>query len=311
MKNILELPTDGSYVFTPIAIFVYNRPHHTKELLNSLSCCKYANCSELFVFSDAAKNDSKKNDVAEVRRIINDNKWKEIFKSVNIYEASINKGLANSIISGVTDVIQKYGRIIVIEDDNVVSYDFLDFMNRALDFYNDNDKVGYIGGYTAPIAIPKDYLYDVFAMGRGSSYAWATWRKYWDLVDWNVSDYEEFKKNKTIRKRFNEYGPDRAKLLDNQMKGKIDSWAIRFSYSMFKMNKIAILPTKTRVANIGFDGTGVHNSKIDTKWLTSIDGDLHPAIFLDVEIDDRIKKEFNNIFRKPNIIKRILRRVKK
>ena len=311
MNEDLELKIDGSYVFAPIVVFVYNRPRHTKNLLLSLSSCRYANNSDLYIFSDAPKSDKSKEDVVLVRNIIADKKWKDKFKSVVVFESSVNKGLAKSIIDGVSLVIKKYGRVVVIEDDNIVSYDFLDFMNRALDYYYNIDKIGYIGGYTVPIHIPEDYHYDVFTMGRGSSYAWATWNKYWECIDWEVSDYKLFRKNKVLCKKFNEYGPDRVRLLDSQMRGKIDSWAIRFSYSMFKMGKLAILPTKTRVQNIGFDGTGVHNSSLETKWLTSLENDLKPAVFVDVDIDKRIKKEFNNIFRKPSLLKRILRRIKK
>ena len=149
---------------------------------------------DLYIFSDNAKNESAINKVEEVRKIIHDTAWENYFRTINIKEADKNKGLANSVISGVTEVINTFGRVIVVEDDNRVSCDFLDYMNRALDFYDDCSDIGFIGAYTPPIDIPADYKHDVFVMGRGSSYAWATWKEIWDLVDWDVSDYEEFKR---------------------------------------------------------------------------------------------------------------------
>ena len=160
--------------FAPIVLFVYNRPYHTEEALNSLAKCTYANMTDLFVFSDAAKNTKSIDLVCKVREIVCSSIWKESFKSVTVIEAEGNKGLAKSVISGVSEIIREYNRVIVLEDDNRVAPDFIDYMDRALDFYNDVDNVGSIGAFTLPMRIPSNYKPDVFIMGRGSSYAWAT-----------------------------------------------------------------------------------------------------------------------------------------
>lgn len=283
----------------PVVLFVYSRPFHTEEVLKSLAACTYANETPLYIYSDAPKKESAAEAVAQVRAIISDEKWKAAFASVTIVAAEKNKGLAKSVISGVTQVINEYGRVIVVEDDNRVSQDFIDYMRRALSFYEDNPKIGFVGAYKAPIQIPEDYHHDVFLMGRGSSYSWATWKNRWELVDWNVSDYESFKTDMAARKRFNEYGEDRSAMLDNQMAGAIDSWAIRFSYAMFKNRLFAILPVKTRVENIGFDGSGVHNVAADQRFLVQIEENIQPATFEDVEIDQRIKKQFVALFKAP------------
>ncbi|MBQ3556198.1 MAG: glycosyltransferase [Oscillospiraceae bacterium] len=294
----------------PIVLFVYNRPKHTEEVLRSLAACTYAKEASLYIFSDAAKRPAAAEAVEQVRDIIQHEKWTTCFKQVTIVKAAQNKGLAKSVISGVTQVINEHGHVIVVEDDNRVSEDFIDYMSRALEFYQNNPKVGFIGAYKVPIPIPKDYRHDVFLMGRGSSYSWATWKDRWDLVDWDVSDYETFRKDKAARVHFNEYGEDRAAMLDAQMAGSIDSWAIRFGYAMFKNNRYAILPVKTRVENIGFDGSGVHNVATDTRFLVKIDSDLQPAVFEDVNVDPRIKKSFVQLFRVPLKLK-IKRMLKK
>ena len=295
---------------SPIVLFVYNRPEHTRIVLQSLADCQYADLSILYIFADQAKNESAKEKVEQVRSIIRENIWREKFREVNIIEATENKGLANSVISGVTQVINKYGRVIVVEDDNRVAPDFLDYMNRGLEYYEHNDRIGEIGGYCAPIRIPDDYPYDVFAMGRGSSYAWASWKDRWDQIDWKVKDYKQFKNNPKNRRAFNEYGEDLFQMLEGQMEGNIDSWAIRSAYSKFKNGLLCIMPVKTRVENQGFDGTGVHNVAADTRFVVKIEQNLKPVTFANVEVDSRIKKAFVAQFKIPISIK-IKRKIKK
>lgn len=295
--------------FAPIVLFVYSRPKHTLEVLQSLSECRYAKDVCLYIFSDAPKKPSANQPVAEVRRIIDDPKWTACFRNVTVIKALENKGLANSVISGVTQIINEYGSVIVVEDDNRLAEDFIDYMCRGLEFYEKNPHIGFIGAYTAPISIPEDYEHDVFIMGRGSSYSWATWKDRWDLVDWEMRDYDIFRKNYKARTRFNEYGDDRSSMLDSQMAGRIDSWAIRFSYAMYKHNYFAVLPVKTRVENNGFDGTGVHNTAGETRFLVKIDENLSPVKFEDVALDPRIKKEYVKMFKASLAvkIKRMLR----
>lgn len=283
--------------FAPIVLFVYSRPKHTQAVLCSLSKCKYAKDTCLYIFSDAAKKPAAEKAVEQVREIINDPKWSTLFRQVTVTMADENKGLAKSVISGVTQVINEHGSVIVVEDDNRLAEDFIDYMCRGLEFYENNSKIGFVGAYTMPIAIPEDYKHDVFIMGRGSSYSWATWKDRWDLVDWEMRDYSAFRKDHKARARFNEYGDDRSALLDSQMFGRVDSWAIRFSYAMFKHNYFAVLPVKTRVENIGFDGTGVHNTAGETRFLVKIEDNTPSVKFEDVEIDPRIKKEFTKMFK--------------
>ncbi len=281
----------------PIVLFVYNRPKHTTEVLRTLAECMHAKEASLYIFSDAPKKPAAAEAVNQVRTIVDDPKWTECFHKVTVVKAEHNKGLAKSVITGVTQVINEHGSVIVVEDDNRVAKDFIDYMSRGLEFYKNNPQIGFIGAYKVPIDIPKDYQHDVFIMGRGSSYSWATWKDRWELVDWEVKDYETFRKDRKARKKFNNFGDDRSALLDSQMAGKVDSWAIRFSYAMFKNDRYAILPVKTRVENIGFDGTGVHNQAGDERFLVQIEKNLSPVKFENVELDPRIKKAFTGMFK--------------
>ena len=277
---------------SPVILFTYRRAENTEAALRSLAACDMASDTDIFIFSDAAKNESAQQDVARVRRLIHAEEWERAFRSVRIEEAEQNKGLAKSVIYGVSKVFQSYDTVIVVEDDNVVSKDFLDFMNRALEFYEDDPLVGHIGGYTMPIEFPADYTHDVYLMGRGSSYSWATWKKYWEQVDWEVRDYDTFKDDVKQRKAFDAYGNNRSLLLDAQMKGTIDSWAIRFSYYMFKNNLYAILPVKTRVVNSGFGEKSTHNTGVDQRYVSHFDDKFTPVRMEHVSLDQRIVKAY-------------------
>ena len=278
-------------MFAPIVLFVYNRVDHTQKIIESIGRCPEALESELYIFSDGPKNEQAASKVKEVRAYIHNEKIQASFKNVNIIEAPKNKGLANSVISGVTRVMNQYGRAIVVEDDNIAAPGFLRFMNAALDFYEHNPRIWSIGGYTPKITIPSDYKHDVFIMDKGSSYAWATWKDRWDSIDWEIRDYPSFKRNFRLRRAFNRVGNDRCDMLQAQMEGRIDSWAIRFTYNAFRQNKMFVLPAKSLISNTGNDGSGVHVGNGDTRFDVDIEDCMQELKLEDVEFDRRIQKE--------------------
>jgi len=242
----------------PIVLFVYNRPFHTQQTVEALRNNDFAGESNLFVFSDAPKDETAKDKVGNVRDYI---KNLDGFKSVTVVERDKNFGLAKSIIAGVTDVVNQYGKIIVLEDDIVTSPFFLRYMNDGLNFYKDNKEIFTISGYNHPptlMKFPKRYKEDVYFNYRNFSWGWATWADRWEKADWEVKDFNSFLKDKKAQKRFNRGGDDLTPMLIAQMKGEIDSWAIRWSYAHFKNNVLSVCPVYSYVNNIGHDGTGTH-----------------------------------------------------
>ena len=278
----------------PIVLFVYARPEHTKNTIEALSKNELASESQLWIFSDNAKKEKAIENVEKVREYIHSIENKNLFKSVKIIEAEKNKGLANSIIEGVTKIINEYRKVIVLEDDLVASKYFIKFMNEALDFYERNDSIWSISGYNLPIEIPKDYMKEVYLSYRGCSWGWATWKDRWNTVDWKVEDYKSFKHNYFKRKRFNRGGPDMSQMLDNQMQGKCDSWAIRWCYEQSKQNKYTIYPVKSLVDNQGLDGSGTHSGNI-----RDFDVQLNlkmPMLCENITINKTITKNFKSKF---------------
>lgn len=275
----------------PVVLFVYNRPEHTRRTIRALEKNKLADQTALYIFSDGPKNSKDSADVYEVREVISDN-FK--FKKVEIFESKHNKGLAISIIEGVTKILTEYDRVIVLEDDLVTSYYFLEFMNKCLEKYSTNKNIWSISGYTPNINIYSGYHKDIYLSVRACSWGWASWRDRWETIDWEITGYQEFSKNKNEIKRFNKGGNDMALMLEDQMKGRIDSWAIRWCYNQFKQSKYTIYPVKSLVSNIGLDFSGTHSS--NKKKYKS---DLHyfkPNLVEDILPDESIMKEFKKFY---------------
>lgn len=241
---------------SPIALFVYNRPEHTKRLLESLNRCDEIRQSEVYVFADGPKPGQELSQIMAVRHII---KNFVQCRKLHLIEADKNKGLADSIISGVTSLVNEYGRVIVLEDDLVLASGFLKYMNQALDYYQDEEKVMQISGHMFPIKI--EIKEDAFFLPLTTSWGWATWRRAWDSFDPNADGYEVLQTDAGLRRRFNIGNSyDYSGMLLRQMEGQIDSWAIRWYWSFFKNNGLALFPRETLVINKGMDGSGTHCS---------------------------------------------------
>lgn len=241
----------------PIVLFTYKRLDTLKQTLEALLSNSLASASDLVIYSDGTKGTNDDVVISEVRAYL---KTITGFRTITIHESPTNKGLANSIIEGVTEVINQYGKVIVLEDDLVCSPNFLNFMNDALDFYEYEAKIFSITGFSIPIKNTKSDS-DVYFTLRSSSWGWATWENRWKSIDWEVKDYLEFKKNKTLRSNFDKMGSDKSQMLDRQMKGKINSWAIRWSYHQFKNDLFSVHPFVSKIVNIGFNSSKATNTK--------------------------------------------------
>ncbi|MGD1892411.1 MAG: hypothetical protein ACFB15_17705 [Cyclobacteriaceae bacterium] len=196
-----------------------------------------------------------------------------------------------------TKVLNSYDTIIVLEDDLVVSSNFLSFMNQCLSVYNSFPEVLSISGYTVPIQIPKDYSFDVYAFPRVSSHGWATWRGKWAGIDWEVKDFQEFKQSAANRRDFRSNGSDLYRMLNRQMAGKIDSWAIRWQYHLYKYQLYTIYPTVSKIENIGFGSDATHTRGFN-RFKTTLDknNDLDFSLLQAVKPDENIYNQFIDFY---------------
>lgn len=284
----------------PVAFFVYNRPEHTRRTFEALQRNKLAEQTDLFVFSDAPRMDAVSESVNKVRVYI---RGIDGFRSVTVVERERNLGCAASIIDGVTEVVRRDGKVIVVEDDIVTSPYFLCFMNEALTYYQDDKKVFSVGGYNFPprlMPVPSSYKHDVYFIPRSCSWGWGTWSDRWDHVDWAVKDYGELKKDKRRQKAFNLAGDDLYFMLEQQMNGEIDAWDIRWDYHHFKHKAVCVRPVISLTTNIGNDGTGTHcgDNRRDALYCDLSRAKSEVKLIPYEGIDNELMRNFRKVFRR-------------
>ena len=239
---------------TPIALFTYNRAAHTARALDSLLNCSRLNDCQLYIYCDGPKDATHVEEVEACRRVVRERASQF---AATVVEREENVGLAKSIVSGVTDLCERYGRVIVIEDDLVVSPNFIDFMLRSLDRYADAQNVFQISGYMFPVTHRTET--DSFFLPLTTTWGWATWKHSWKIFDWDASDARERLRDPNLRKRFdlgNSY--PYARMLEDRLNGFNNSWGILFWWAVFRVNGLALHPRESLVWNGGFDGTGTH-----------------------------------------------------
>lgn len=280
--------------YSPVVVFTYNRLHHTQQTLNALNECEFASETDLYIFCDSYKSDAGRKAVEDVRCFVDSFARQSRFKHIAVTKALTNKGLAKSIIDGVSEIIEKNGKVIVVEDDLVASKYFLRYMNEALEFYENDQSIWAISGYSFPMVALKQYEHDVYLSGRGCSWGWATWSNRWNTIDWSAKEYDRFKHNWLLRKQFGSWGADLPPLLDYQMNLDVNSWAVKWCFSAFNQGKMTVYPKRSYLKNCGIDGTGVHSKNTTTTRFDTFydDAQDYSCKFERTQIDKTIQKEF-------------------
>lgn len=246
--------------FAPIVLFVYNRPAHTELTLEALSKNEFADQSTLYIFCDGIrKNESPENlaKIEAVRAVCRKKQWT---KEVIIREKEANSGLAASIIDGVTELVNKYGKVIVLEDDLETSPGFLRYMNDALDHYEQEEKVMHISGYWFPVKNSQQALPETFFYRTTSCWGWATWKRAWDKLETNAYDLKKRigRMDDGVRKFNIENTYTHLNQLEHNITGQINTWAVKWYGSVFLNGGLCLHPNVSLVNNIGFDNSGVH-----------------------------------------------------
>lgn len=291
----------------PIALFAYNRPDHTRRTVEALLANPRAAASDLFVFCDGAKAESARPAVERTRAFV---RGISGFSSVTVVERERNLGLADSIISGVTEICREHGRVIVLEDDLVSSPYFLEYMNQGLELYEGWSQVASIHGYVYPVDSP---LPETFFMRGADCWGWATWAR-----AWRVFEPDARKLLAELRDRGEVAGFDHdgaagyVEMLENFIAGKNNSWAVRWHASAYLCGMLTLYPGRSLIRNIGVDGSGTHSGDVDLFY-----GKLaQEPIRLDkIEIAEsaQARMAFSRFFRSlhPTLRQRIARRLRR
>jgi GT2 family glycosyltransferase len=270
----------------PVVLFVYNRPVHTRKTVESLLVNREAEHSDLLIFSDAPQNSADDENVGLVRNYI---KKVSGFKSITIKEQTQNQGLAKSIIGGITEVINKFGKVIALEDDIETSPYFLKFMNDALNVYENEKKVWIVSGYNYPMTSKN--LPETFFIKFAPSWGWATWIDRWEKYERNTDELlmaftPKMKKTFNIGKGNYCFGQ-----LEANKAGKMDTWLVYWYAKMFLSNGLCLFPRNSYAKNIGIDGTGVNCVSSE---------------FYDVDLSDSYPIEFNMLISENKLARKCL-----
>ena len=280
----------------PIIIFCYKRLDTLKLTVESLQQNYLANESELFIFSDGAKKTEDAPVIAEVREYLKNIKG---FKKVTVIESIKNKGLATSIIGGVSDIINKYDNVIVLEDDLVSSRNFLIYINKCLDYYKDNQKIFSITGSGIPIKGLNEN--SIYFTQRSNSCGWGTWKDRWNEIDWEVKDYPALISSRSAKRAFNKMGSDMMGLLTRQKLGKINSWAIRWCYHQYKYDLYSVHPVVSKIKNIGYASNDAsHTKERFNRFNTKLD--TGSATDVDLNVPVKLEKKVIHQFVRPHSI---------
>jgi len=241
----------------PIIVFAYNRPEQLRRTLTRLGQNELADQSILYIYCDGAKPNATEEQLAKVqaaRKVAHELAVVPTFKEVHIIEREENLGLGTSVISGVTEIVNKYGKVIVLEDDLETSPYFLSYMNQCLDHYEPRKSVFSVTGLSRPLPeqfFPKDYPYDVYVSLKHHPWGWATWADRWNQIDWSANAYDEVASNPQMLTAYKRLGEDEWDELTMQVKGGRKIWSARFSFAHFVNHAVSIAPIKTYVRNIG------------------------------------------------------------
>lgn len=244
----------------PIALFAYKRPKHLKRALQSLAANPEAVASSLIIYCDGPREHASAADLAAIAEVRKVAATASGFASLRVQEAATNKGLARSVMEGVSDVLGSYGRVIVVEDDVELSPYFLRFMNDALATYADDDRVGAIGSW--PYFMPEGRSERNFFLDHPDSIAWATWSRAWAHFEPD---------GRLLLDRLQESGrhtvmdaglssPYYTNMLHDQIEGRVDSWAIRWTASCILKGMLTLYPERALSKHMGFGEGATHET---------------------------------------------------
>lgn len=304
----MEIDMEEMRDMAPVILFTYNRPEHTKRTIEALAANKLAGETELYVFSDAAKKETDSDKVQEIRDYVQTvTGFRQVFLTVRTQ----NYGLARNVIEGVTEIINRCGKVIVLEDDLVTNPYFLQFMNDGLKRYQDQKRVTGVTGYSF-LDDGTDYGKESYLCGlTGTSWSWGTWADRWAAFDEKAEGWERLQRDAAYRKRFNyDNTYNFYQILKMQQQdAKTNSWAIRWYYTNFLRDGLILAPTRSLVGNDGWDGSGVHcggkaPTAVHTLKTENAVTEFPEEIRELPEVRRRLKRELRKIS-EPSLLKRV------
>ena len=244
---------------TAVVAIIFNRPDKTKILFESIK--KYKP-NKLFIISDGPrkKNLSDKDQVKISREVFKNITWK---CKVSTNYSNKNLGTKKRIMSGINWVFQNVEEAIFLEDDCIPTKEFFLFVEKMLNKYRTNLKIGSVCGTNLFSLNGKKNEHYFFSKYQ-DCWGWATWKNRWFTIDKNLKTLQKTKNNKFLKDYLGSY---RAHLywhwkLNKVKQTELDSWSIIWTYTGFIKKYLHIIPKKNLIKNIGFDKSATNTKKI-------------------------------------------------
>lgn len=278
-------------------LFTYSRPEHTRRVLEALADNSLAQETDVYAYTCKPKNEDHEAKVNATKDVLETYRNRNCFKSFTIVDKPEFRPLGPAMAEAVTEVIEKYGRIIVIEDDIVTSPHYLEFMNRCLEHYECSKNVFSISGYSPDLDYLSKIREDVYIVHRACPWGWGTWKDRWTNYDWNVPEYRNSMMDRNLRKKLYRWNTDLPMTLDALFyeKGcKDKNWEQQFCFYQCISDMGTICPKKSLVENIGFDGSGTHEVPVGLGNTFDPDADLWNLT--DLKIDEELQNRYNRMF---------------
>ena len=294
---------------TPVVVFAFNRSEPLKMVLDRLSCAEGVLERDLIVYIDGPRNESDAKKIESVFSVV------EVFKkstlpNIEVRKRERNLGCQRNISSAISEVLAAYGRIIVVEDDVLVSRYFLRYMDDALTLYENDTRIWGVNGHQCPyMRLPMDFKGDVYLSPRNLCTGWGTWKDRWNKVDFQIKDWPQFIADKDNAQKICSAGWDIKAMLDKHYKGKLNSWALPCTYYMVKHDMYVVEPRYSLTKNVGFGLESVHCGNIESVWGHQKYYNYQPHLIKQVEPDSCVMRRFRYVYNDPRILPRIIRKL--
>lgn len=310
MNEAETLSLDRNGFHAPIVMISYNRPGFVRLSMNNMVLANGSADHDVFMFIDGPRNNEDKVKQDEIQAIASS--YKKRLPKLTIIRRDSNYGCRRNIVEAISQIISKYGKVIVIEDDVLVSRTFLDYMDKSLDFYEDDKLIWSINAYQSPnLRIPKDYPNDVYLDPVNMCWGWGTWIDRWNQVDFDLKNWETEKTKPEIVSRLNKAGRHLIDMIEAQATGRLKTWDVQCAYHIVKNGLMTIEPKYQLSKNIGFDAAvgGVHND-FDLPFISRQPYyNFLPRLTSGLKHDPRIFRQFEWIAYPRNLLVRILRKL--
>ncbi len=312
MNEIEVLSSEKWQLHAPIVMISYNRPGLVRLSMNNVALANGSAGHDIFMFIDGPRNDEDKVKQDEIQEIVT--AYQKQLPRMTIIRRESNYGCRGNIVDAISQIVSKYGKVIVIEDDILISRTFLDYMDEALSFYENDKSIWSINAYQSPnLRIPKDYPYDVYLDPVNMCWGWGTWSDRWNQVDFDLKDWEVDKGNPEIISRLNKAGRQLIGMIEAQASGRLKTWDIQCAYHVVKNGLMSIEPRYQLSKNIGFSTVagGVHNNS-DLPFISRQSYyNFRPRLVSGLSHDSRILRQFEWIGRPKNQMIRIVRKLQR